>query len=241
MNYYNYFTEIEEHFVQRRGKYLLISPMDWSLIAAWRDSGVPLHVALRGIDRAMDSFDAKKHRFQKVNSLFYCNDAVMQEFSGYVDNRQGESPQEPAQQQESSNGPDRKTILQFLRSRMDEIQTSVQKLKDHQDDSGLELEPGLKRVLDRLSEIFQAIETQERVDYEALERDLNILDEALVSELRAGVGEKELDVWLKEARKELRIYRKRLPKETFEKIQRNFLRGKIHQQFQIRELSLFQL
>ena len=79
------------------------------------------------------------------------------------------------------------------------------------------------------------------MDYEALERDLNILDEALVSELRAGVGETELDAWLKEARKELRIYKKRLPKETFEKIQRNFLRGKIHQQFQIRELSLFQL
>ena len=31
MNYYNYFTEIEEHFVQRRGKYLLISPMGLEL------------------------------------------------------------------------------------------------------------------------------------------------------------------------------------------------------------------
>jgi hypothetical protein len=56
MNYYNYFTEIEEHFVRRRGKHLMVSPMDWSLIAVWRDSGVPLHVALRGIDLAMDTF-----------------------------------------------------------------------------------------------------------------------------------------------------------------------------------------
>ena len=60
MNYYNYFTEIEEHFVRRRGKHLLISPMDWGLIATWRDAGVPLHVALRGIDIAMDGFFARQ-------------------------------------------------------------------------------------------------------------------------------------------------------------------------------------
>ena len=28
-NYYNYFTEIEETFVRRRGKHLLLSPIDW--------------------------------------------------------------------------------------------------------------------------------------------------------------------------------------------------------------------
>ena len=78
MNYYNYFTEIEEHFVRRRGKHLLISPMDWALIASWRDAGVPLQVALRGIDIAMDAFYAKQRRgTSKVNSLCYCHDAVM--------------------------------------------------------------------------------------------------------------------------------------------------------------------
>jgi len=55
MNYYNYFTEIEEHFVRKRGKHLLLSPLDWNLIAAWRDAGVPLSVAIRGIDIAVES------------------------------------------------------------------------------------------------------------------------------------------------------------------------------------------
>ena len=37
LNYYNYFTEIEEHFVRRRGKHLLISPMDWGPFSRMSD------------------------------------------------------------------------------------------------------------------------------------------------------------------------------------------------------------
>jgi hypothetical protein len=33
MNYCNYFAEIEEHFAKRRSKHLLISPIDWNLVA----------------------------------------------------------------------------------------------------------------------------------------------------------------------------------------------------------------
>jgi hypothetical protein len=47
--------------------------------------------------------------------------------------------------------------------------------------------------------------------------------------------------WEEEAKKELKIYRKRLPKETYQKILENFLRGKIHRLFDLGELSLFHL
>ena len=49
-NYFNYFTEIEERFQQRRGAILLLSTLDWALIETWRDAGIPLEAALRGID-----------------------------------------------------------------------------------------------------------------------------------------------------------------------------------------------
>jgi len=90
MNYYNYFTEIEEHFVRRRGKHLLISPMDWGLIATWRDAGVPLHVALRGIDIAMDNFFSAGRGHSRVNSLCYCHDSVMSEYASHLESRVGE-------------------------------------------------------------------------------------------------------------------------------------------------------
>ena len=52
-NYYNYFTEIEEHFQRTRGTSLfLLSPLDWALIESWKNADVPLEAVLRGTGRA---------------------------------------------------------------------------------------------------------------------------------------------------------------------------------------------
>ena len=79
-NYFNYFTEIEERFQQRRGAILLLSTLDWALIETWRDAGIPLEAALRGIDAAFDKYEArqKRARMQRVNGLAWCAQAVMQ-------------------------------------------------------------------------------------------------------------------------------------------------------------------
>jgi len=37
MNYFNYFTEIETRFQQRRGSLLMLSTLDWALIETWRE------------------------------------------------------------------------------------------------------------------------------------------------------------------------------------------------------------
>ncbi len=47
-NYFNYFTEIEEHWQQCRGTVTLLSPLDWALIESFQESGIPLEVVLRG-------------------------------------------------------------------------------------------------------------------------------------------------------------------------------------------------
>jgi hypothetical protein len=245
MNYYNYFTEIEEHFVRRRGKHLLISPMDWSLISTWRESGVPLHVALRGIDIAIDTWDSKPHRpSDRLSTLFYCHDAVMAEYARHLEAHLGESPAESKsesvenaspQTRSSDEGPDKSAILEFLEARIREIKSLRAK---HYEGENAE---GIDRVLSRLDEILHSAATEERADFEALDRDLGILDELLITELRRGIPNQQLDGWEQEARKELKIYKKRLPKETYDKIVDNYLRGRIHRYFNIGELSLFQL
>jgi len=35
-NYFNYFTEIEEHFQRRRGSLSILSPLDWALMRRGR-------------------------------------------------------------------------------------------------------------------------------------------------------------------------------------------------------------
>src|SRR5580693_8620632 len=79
-NYFNYFTEIEERFQQRRGALLLLSTLDWALIETWREAGIPLDAALRGIDAAFDKYEArqKKARMRKINGLAWCAQAVME-------------------------------------------------------------------------------------------------------------------------------------------------------------------
>ena len=57
MNYYNYFTEIEDTFIRRRGKNLFLSPLDWALIEVWQDRGIPLHIVIRSIESVFDVFD----------------------------------------------------------------------------------------------------------------------------------------------------------------------------------------
>jgi hypothetical protein len=81
-NYFNYFTEIEERFQQRRGSLLMLSTLDWALIETWREAGVPLEAVLRGIDSAFDKHDAKTlraaGRVRKVNGLGWCAQSVME-------------------------------------------------------------------------------------------------------------------------------------------------------------------
>src|ERR1700679_2003949 len=73
LNYFNYFTEIEERFRQRRGSLMLLSTLDWALIEIWQDAGIPL-------DAAFDKFEGrqKKGRQRKVNGLAWCAQSVME-------------------------------------------------------------------------------------------------------------------------------------------------------------------
>jgi hypothetical protein len=56
LNYFNYFTEIEEHFWRKRGAHILVSPLDWAIVETWQKAGIPVEAVLRGIDRAFESY-----------------------------------------------------------------------------------------------------------------------------------------------------------------------------------------
>ena len=78
LNYFNYFTEIEEHFQRARNSGMfLFSPLDWAIIETWKDAGVPLEAVLKGIDRAFEKWHARKVKTRAVNSLAYCAQEVL--------------------------------------------------------------------------------------------------------------------------------------------------------------------
>jgi hypothetical protein len=98
-SYFNYFTEVEEHFQKARGTSLfLLSPLDWALIESWKNSNVPLEAVLRGIDAAFEKWRAKRSRVQMVNSLAFCSQPVMLEAQRMADagtDRSHAKPREP--------------------------------------------------------------------------------------------------------------------------------------------------
>lgn len=91
MNYYNYFTEIEDTFVRRRGKNLLLNPLDWAMIEGWQERGIPLHVVIRAIESVFDAFDKKPAQPRSIKSLFYCREEVEAQFLEWSNSQTGKS------------------------------------------------------------------------------------------------------------------------------------------------------
>ena len=88
-NYFNYFTEIEEHFQKRRGDACLLSPLDWALIESFHESGIPLEVVLRGVDQAFSKYEQRKKKIGKINSLSYCTQSILKEYEHLQQNLAG--------------------------------------------------------------------------------------------------------------------------------------------------------
>src|SRR6266496_3057200 len=76
-NYFNYFTEIEEHFQRRRGSILMLSTLDWALIETWKDAGIPVVAVLRGIDQTFDTYERRPSKTRRINGLGFCAQEVL--------------------------------------------------------------------------------------------------------------------------------------------------------------------
>src|SRR2546423_3689835 len=136
LNYFNYYTEVEDAFIRRRGKSLLISPLDWALIESWKEMGIPLHVVLRGVEKAFDSWESKPRK-RSIKTLLYCQEEVEAQYAEWLESRvgaptQGEGdgdagPDAPHQSQPSDDQPfSRSAILEHLRTAHEKITSTAQ-------------------------------------------------------------------------------------------------------------------
>lgn len=89
LNYFSYFSEIEELFIRRRGRNLLLSPLDWALIETWQERQVPLHIILRGIEKVFDSADKQPERKRTVKSLLYCREEIEAQYAEWLESQIG--------------------------------------------------------------------------------------------------------------------------------------------------------
>jgi hypothetical protein len=231
LNYFNYFTEIEERFQQRRGALLLLSTLDWALIETWRDAGIPLDAVLRGIDAAFDKYEArqKRGRMRRINGLAWCAQAVMVAAEELREASAGTATQ-PGESRES--GFERERVAAHLESAAAALDAAT-----------VATEACAATAL-RLRQLASearvaAAENAAAHDLEALERSLTVLEEKLFAALKAAAPE-DLVVGLKEhAARELAPYRSRLGAVQLRQVMQQFEQKQLLVHYNLPRLSLF--
>jgi len=232
LNYFNYFTEIEERFQQRRGALLLLSTLDWALIETWREAGIPLDAALRGIDAAFDKYEArqKKGRMRRVNGLAWCAQAVMEAAEELREAAAGTAPATTPASRESGFEEER------VAAHLEAAATSL--------DAATVAPEACSATAARLRELAGEVrvadaESAAAHDLEALERTLTVLEEKLFAALKAAAPE-DLLVGLKEhAARELAPYRSRLGAVQLRQVMQQFEQKQLLVHYNLPRLSLF--
>jgi hypothetical protein len=245
LNYYNYFTEIEETFVRRRGKHLFLSTLDWALMESWKEMGVPLHVALRGIERAFDSYEAKPRR-RSVKTLLYCQEEVEAQYAEWLDSQVGAAPQNGEQVDEKEETATeeqlpfaRAVIVEHLaraRARLKQICDERKKVHDE-----AALCDVITRAGTRLASLEKDFARARRPNAERLEDSLTQLEGLLDEALRASRPPAELASMRAETETRLQPYRNRMERETYEQTLDNLLLKRLRDQYGVPRLSLFYL
>jgi hypothetical protein len=229
-NYFNYFTEIEEHFLRRRGGALLLSTLDWALIETWKDAGIPLGAALRGIDAAFDHYDQRPAKTKKINSLAYCSQEVLAAAEDMKEAAVGVS--EPTQaKSRTGEGFELQAISAFLLRNAHALEEAELPSR-----GGISVKTAAAEIAHSLRQLA-AREKPARL--EDLERHLTVLEEKLLAALLAATPDEDLVRVRAEADRDLAPYRRKMVSAQIEQLQKQYVHKRLLEKYKLPRLSLF--
>lgn len=242
VNYFNYFTEIEEHFVRRRGKHLYVSSLDWAIIESWKDMGIPLHIVLRGIDRVFDAREASpRPGFGKlINSIIYCQQEVLTCFEEYRHSRVGAKAEGSASSASGSSAASpfsSEVVLGYLTRRKELLEDFARSLDQNQAMSPMQ--EAVQRAKARLREIIHDAESAQTLNLESLEQELTRLEKTIYETLLQCIPASELETVRKEGKRQLRTYKKRMSREIYQQTLENYVTKRLQENCRMPRLSLF--
>jgi hypothetical protein len=239
-NYFNYFTEIEERFQERRGSILLLSTLDWALIETWREAGIPLDAALRGIDAAFDKYEQrqKRARMRRINGLAWCAQAVLE---AAEELREASAGAAPSAAPASGSGFEPARVAAHL-----EAAASALDLAAVAGDACRQTAARLRELASTLvspsaepARGADPAQPQAAADLETLERTLTVLEEKLYAALTAAAPEDLLVALREHAARELAPYRNRMGAMQLQQVERQFVQKQLLAHYNLPRLSLF--
>ena len=229
-NYFNYFTEIEEYFWKKRGTSLLLSTLDWALIDSWKEAQIPVEAVLKGIDRAFDKRSGRRRSTRTVNSLAYCQQAVLEAV---------QEQQRGARQHPSAGEPFPRQDLASFFGRNGAALEKASRLFEEQ--GRPESAATFRSMAASLRELETAAAAEAPLNLEEVEQRLTVLEERMFSALQAVADEQELVAVRAEMDRALAPVRQSMGTEQVELLRKQFLQRRLLEKAGLPRLSLFYL
>ncbi len=223
-NYFNYFTEIEEHFCKRRGTLMTLSPLDWSLMEIWKDAGISLEAVLRGIDVTFDKWDRRPRRTRKINGLGFCAQEVLASAEELKDAAVGSTPAK------SAAGLELPEVVAFLRHNADALEHAS--LPAPAASVAQESAASLRSLA-------EAVEQGTAPTMEDLERRLTVGEEKLIAALLVSTPEDTLFNIRSQADRDLAPYRSKMTALQIDQLHKQYVQKRLLEQHHLPRLSLF--
>lgn len=236
-NYFNYFTEIEECFRRQRGTPLLLSTLDWALIESWKEAGIPLQAVCEGIERTFAKYARRPRRFTKVNGLAFCTQQVMLA----ADRAATAAVESGAASAKSGNAPPPFAPEQVVRF-LDQCAMALDKAAERTRAAG----DGRTAVdLDESARALRKIGAKGGEELlaglEALERTLSVIEDRLFASLTRGTAIDQMVLIREEVDRSLVTCRRKMTAVQIESVERQCLKKRLFEHYQLPRLSLFYL
>jgi hypothetical protein len=211
--------------------------LDWALMESWKERGVPLHVALRGIEHAFDSHEAKKHK-RSVKTLLYCEEEIEAQYAEWLESRVGshdEALETEAEDADRESPFPRQVVLEHLGRALEQLNQQRKKISKE------ELSEVLSRAAKLLSEVKDDYESTAHPNARKLEESLTGIERLLNDALRSGPSTEQSAEIEKEIKEQLRPYRAHMEKPVYQQTFDNLLLKRLREQHGVPRLSLFYL
>jgi hypothetical protein len=232
-NYFNYFTEIEEYFWRKRGAHLLVSPLDWAIMETWQKAGVPLEAALKGIDRAFESYQRSRRGAGKpLKNLAYCTDAVLEAAQESQEAAAGAAPKGKAASTEIFS---REELRAHVQKKAEQIAKAVERCKKCQP----ELAAALENVRETLAGVHLVLDAPGNMDLEDLERRLTIIDDKLHAAVLTHASEELMLKARREVDSQLAAYRRRMKAAQLGMVEKQYLQKRLLDEYLLPRVSLY--
>ena len=232
-NYFNYLTEIEEHFQRRWGGILRLSPLDWVLIETWRDAGIPLEAVLRGIDVTFEHYESRPSKTRKVNGLGFCSQEVLAAAEAMKEAAVGAEPALPAKPR-AGQGFEPDVVAPFLRRNADLLEAA-----NLPQGSGISAQSVARDAAKTLRQLADETETKTASRLEDLERRLTVLEEKLLAVLLASTLDEDIVTVRAEADRDLAPYRRKMSGAQIDQLQKQYVHKRLLEKYHLPRLSLF--